>query len=157
MIPKVKVGEKAPDFTLQDQNGESHTLSDYKGQWVLVYFYPRDNTPGCTTEACAIRDHFSEFEKLGVKVFGISTDTVKKHANFVKKYALPFTLLADEEQVVVELFGVWGLKKFMGREFMGTHRMSFLIDAKGKIAKVYEKVKVKEHAEEVLADVKRMG
>ena len=157
MIPKVKKGDKAPDFTLQDQRGDSHTLSDYKGQWVLVYFYPRDNTPGCTTEACAIRDYFPEFETLDVKVFGISTDTVKKHANFVKKYDLPFTLLADEDQEVVELFGVWGLKKFMGREFMGTHRMSFLIDPKGKVGKVYEKVKVKLHAQEVLADVKTMA
>jgi peroxiredoxin Q/BCP len=157
MIPKVKKGDKAPDFTLQDQRGDSHTLSDYKGQWVLVYFYPRDNTPGCTIEACAIRDHFPEFATLDVKVFGISTDTVKKHANFVKKYDLPFTLLADEDQEVVELFGVWGLKKFMGREFMGTHRMSFLIDPKGKVGKVYEKVKVKLHAQEVLADVKTMA
>jgi peroxiredoxin Q/BCP len=152
----LKVGDNAPEFTLQDQNGDSHTLSDYKGQWVLVYFYPRDNTPGCTIEACGIRDHYPEFEKLDVKVFGISTDTVKKHANFVKKYDLPFTLLADVDQEVVELFGVWGLKKFMGLKFMGTHRMSFLIDAKGKVAKVYEKVKVKVHAEEVMADVKAM-
>ncbi len=157
MTSTLKAGDVAPDFTLNDQNGDAHTLSDYRGQWVLVYFYPRDNTPGCTTEACAIRDRFPEFGKLKIKVFGISTDTVKKHANFVTKYALPFTLLADEDQEVVNLFGVWGLKKFMGREFMGTNRMSFLIDPKGKIAKVYEKVKPAEHADEVLGDRKGVG
>ena len=153
----LKKGNKAPDFTLADQNGEEHTLSDYQGQWVLVYFYPRDNTPGCTTEACGIRDVYAEFKAQDVKVFGISTDTVRKHANFVKKYDLPFTLLADVDQEVVNLYGVWGLKKFMGREFMGTNRMSFLIDPKGKIAKVYEKVKPADHAEEVLADRKVLG
>lgn len=157
MASKIAVGDVAPDFTLKDQNGDAHTLLDYRGQWVLVYFYPRDNTPGCTTEACAIRDRFPEFGKLDIQVFGISTDTVKKHANFVAKYDLPFTLLADEDQEVVNLYGVWGLKKFMGREFMGTHRMSFLIDPKGKVAKVYEKVKPARHAEDVLADRKTLG
>ncbi|MDA0711878.1 MAG: peroxiredoxin, partial [bacterium] len=98
MLPKVKVGDDAPELTLPDQNGDTHTLSDYRGQWVLVYFYPRDNTPGCTIEACAMRDHFPEFEKLDVRVFGISTDSAKKHANFAKKYNLPFTLLADDNQ-----------------------------------------------------------
>jgi thioredoxin-dependent peroxiredoxin len=156
MLPKVKVGDDAPELTLPDQNGDTHTLSDYRGQWVLVYFYPRDNTPGCTIEACAMRDHFPEFEKLDVRVFGISTDSAKKHANFAKKYNLPFTLLADDNQEAVEVFGVWGLKKFMGREFMGTHRMSFLIDPSGKIVKIYEKVKVATHAEEVLADRRAM-
>ena len=153
---KLSVGNTAPDFTLPDQNGEEHTLSSYKSQWVLIYFYPRDNTPGCTTEACAIRDQFPAFEKLNIQVFGISTDTVKKHANFANKYDLPFTLLADVEQQVVESYGVWGLKKFMGPEFMGTHRMSFLISPKGKIAKVYEKVKPAEHANEVLEDLRAM-
>jgi len=145
-------GDAAPDFTLADQNGDEHTLSDYRGQWVLVYFYPRDNTPGCTIEACGIRDLFPEFEAKEMVIFGISTDTIRKHANFVKKYDLPFTLLADVDQEVVNLYGVWGLKKFMGREFMGTNRKSYLIDPEGKIAKVYEKVKPAVHAEEVLAD-----
>lgn len=145
-------GDAAPDFTLADQNGDEHTLSDYRGEWVLVYFYPRDNTPGCTIEACGIRDLFPEFEAKEMVIFGISTDTIRKHANFVKKYDLPFTLLADVDQEVVNLYGVWGLKKFMGREFMGTNRKSYLIDPEGKIAKVYEKVKPAVHAEEVLAD-----
>lgn len=152
----LKNSDDAPDFTLADQNGEEHTLSDYKGQWVLIYFYPRDNTPGCTIEACGIRDQFSNYEAQGIQVFGISTDTVRKHSNFVKKYDLPFTLLADVDQEVVNLYEVWGLKKFMGWEFMGTNRRSFLIDPEGKIAKVYEKVKPADHAAEVLADQKAL-
>lgn len=153
-MSKLKTGDLAPDFTLKDQNGETHTLSIYRGQWVLIYFYPRDNTPGCTAEARAIRDRFDEFNKQEINVFGISTDSVKKHANFADKYNLPFTLLADENQVVVNLYGVWGMKKFMGREYMGTNRMSFLIDPAGKIVKIYEKVKPAEHANEILADHK---
>ena len=148
----LKAGRKAPDFNLPDQNGDKHKLSTYKGQWVLIYFYPKDDTPGCTKEACAIRDNWGGFKKLKMQVFGISTDPVKKHAKFVDKYDLPFTLLADEEKKVVNKYGVWGLKKFMGREYEGTFRHSFLIDPDGKIAKVYEKVKPAEHAEEVLAD-----
>jgi peroxiredoxin Q/BCP len=148
----LKAGRKAPDFTLPDQHGDKHKLSTYKGQWVLIYFYPKDDTPGCTKEACAIRDNWSGFKRLKMQVFGISTDPVKKHAKFVDKYDLPFTLLADEEKKVVNKYGVWGLKKFMGREYEGTFRHSFLIDPDGKISKVYEKVKPAEHAEEVLAD-----
>ncbi len=148
----LKAGRKAPDFTLLDQNGDKHKLSQYKGDWVLIYFYPKDNTPGCTKEACAIRDQWSAFKRLKLKVLGISPDPVKKHASFVEKFELPFTLLADEEKKVVNKYGVWGLKKFMGREYEGTFRKSFLIDPDGKIAKVYEKVKPAEHAEEVLAD-----
>jgi len=148
----LKAGRKAPDFTLPDQNGDKHKLSSYKGQWVLIYFYPKDDTPGCTKEACAIRDSWSKFKRLKMQVFGISTDPVKKHAKFADKYDLPFTLLADEEKKVVNKYGVWGLKKFMGREYEGTFRHSFLIDPDGKIAKIYDKVKPTEHAEEVLAD-----
>ena len=154
---KVSIGTPAPQFSLPDQNGETHKLEDYKGNWVLIYFYPRDDTPGCTKEACAIRDNYPDFQKLEVKVFGISTDSVNKHEKFVNKYALPFTLLADDNKKVVELYGVLGLKKFMGKEFMGTKRMSFLIDPKGKIAKIYEKVKPAEHAEEVLRDLKEFS
>jgi peroxiredoxin Q/BCP len=150
---KLKIGDKAPTFTLPDQNGQQHKLSAYKGQWVLLYFYPKDDTPGCTKEACAIRDHFPSFEKLTAKVFGVSTDSVKSHGKFVEKYKLPFTLLADTEKELVQAYGVWGKKKFMGREFMGTRRMSFLIDPKGKIAKIYELVKPDSHAEEVLGDL----
>jgi peroxiredoxin Q/BCP len=153
---KLKTGESAPDFTLPDQNGQPHKLSDFKGQWVLIYFYPKDDTPGCTKEACAIRDHFAGFKKLHAKVIGISVDSVKSHSKFAQKYALPFTLLADEEKKVVQAYGVWGNKKFMGREYMGTHRVSFLIDPKGKIANIYEPVKPDTHAEEVLNDLAQM-
>lgn len=142
---------------LPDQDGVSHTLSDYKGQWVLLYFYPKDDTPGCTMEACAIRDNFPAFGKLQAQVFGVSVDPVAKHKKFAEKYKLPFTLLSDEDKLVVNAYGVWGKKKFMGREYMGTNRMSFLIDPQGNIAKVYEKVKPKEHAEEVLADLTELS
>lgn len=148
------VGEIAPDFSLFDQNGKQHTLAGYRGQWIVLYFYPKDDTPGCTKEACAFRDTFSEFEKLDMPVFGISTDSVESHGKFVEKYELPFTLLADEQKEVVRLYGVWGQKTFRGKEYEGTHRMSFLIDPQGKIAKMYEKVKPAAHAEEVLNDVR---
>lgn len=149
----LQAGDPAPEFTLPDQNGEKHTLSDYRGRWVLVYFYPRDNTPGCTKEACGLRDQFPAFEKMNTVVFGISTDSVKSHKKFEQKFSLPFTLLADEEKKVVRLYGVWGAKKFMGRVFEGTHRLSFLVAPDGKIAKVYTKVKPDAHAAEVLQDV----
>ncbi len=151
-----KEGTKAPLFTLADQTGKVHALSDYKGEWVLIYFYPKDDTPGCTKQACAIRDDFPAFKKLGLMVFGISTDSVKSHAKFVEKYELPFTLLSDEDKKVVEAYGVWGKKKFMGREYLGTMRTSFLIDPKGVIAKVYTDVKPDLHAEMVLGDVKAL-
>lgn len=150
---KLKVGDNAPNFTLKDQDDKSHSLKDYNGKWVLLYFYPRDNTPGCTKEACTLRDNFPSFKKIDAKIFGISTDSVASHKKFAEKHELPFTLLADEEKKVVELYGVWQLKKFMGREYMGTMRMSFLINPKGKIEKIYEKVKPAEHAKEVLADI----
>ena len=148
----LKLNQKAPDFTLNDQESKKHSLADYLGQWVLLYFYPKDDTPVCTTEACTIRDNFSAFQKAGIVVFGVSTDSVKSHDKFVKKYELPFILLADEEKKVVNLYGVWGFKKFMGREYLGTNRMSFLINPAGQIARVYEKVKPEEHAGEILED-----
>lgn len=156
-MAEYKAGDAAPDFTLPDQTGKAHTLSDYQGKWVLVYFYPKDDTPGCTKEACAIRDNFPDFEKLDIQVFGISVDSIASHVKFVQKYDLPFTLLADEEKDVVARYGMWGKKKFMGREYMGTSRASFLIDPEGKIAKVYEKVKPETHAEEVLRDRQELG
>ena len=149
---KLKVGDKAPDFELPDQDGKLHKLSDYSGKYVLLYFYPKDFTPGCTTEACELRDNFGDFENLGVKVFGVSTDSVESHERFVERHKLPFTLLADENKKVVKLYGVWKPKKIFGREFLGTHRTSFLIDPNGKIAKIYERVKPQIHAEEVLKD-----
>jgi len=150
----LKLGDKAPAFTLPDQKGKMHSLKDYKGKWVLIYFYPKDDTPGCTKEACAIRDNYPKFKKLKIQVFGVSADKVAKHEKFADKYDLPFTLLSDEEKTMIKDYGVWGKKKFMGREYMGINRMSFLIDDKGKIAKVYPKVKPADHAEEVLEDIK---
>ncbi len=153
----LKQGDVAPIFSVADQDGMIRSLSDEKGNWVLLYFYPKDDTPGCTKEACTIRDNWPKFKKLKVTVFGVSIDPVKKHRKFVDKYDLPFTLLADEDKKIVEAYGVWGKKKFMGREYMGIHRVSFLIDPKGKIAKVYPTVKPSEHAEEVLADLKELA
>lgn len=153
---KISIGNPAPDFTLFDQEGRERNLSDYLGKWILVYFYPKDDTPGCTKQACGIRDNFPEFKKLGVEVLGISIDSEKSHKKFAEKYDLPFTLLADPEKKVVALYNVFGKKKFMGREYMGTLRTSFLIDPKGNIAKVYEQVKPEKHAEEVLADLARL-
>lgn len=146
-------GNRAPNFTLPDQDGKAHKLSDYRGQSVLLYFYPKDDTPGCTKEACAIRDSLPRFKKHETAVFGVSVDSVKSHKKFAEKYGLPFTLLADEEKKVVKLYDVWRLKKFMGREYMGTARTSFLIDPAGTIAKRYENVNPEKHAEEVLTDL----
>ena len=151
-----KIGARAPDFTLNDQTGKTHTLSGYQGGWVLLYFYPKDDTPGCTKEACAIRDAYPRFEKLSLKVLGVSTDSEKSHRKFIEKYDLQFTLLADSEKKVVQAYGVYGPKKFMGREYVGILRTSFLIDPKGNVAKVYEKVKPEVHAEEVLKDLKEL-
>ena len=147
---KLKEGQSAPSFSLLDQNEEKYKLSDYKDRWVLIYFYPKDDTPGCTKEACSIRDNFPKFKKLKAIVLGISVDSVKSHNKFAEKYKLPFILLADEDKRVVKKYGVWAKKKFMGREYMGTLRTSFLINPMGKIAKIYEKVNPEVHAEEVL-------
>lgn len=152
-----KAGAKAPNFTLSDQDGEEHSLKDYAGKWVLIYFYPKDDTPGCTIEACAIRDQFKDFQKIGAVVLGVSTDSVASHKRFAAKFELPFTLLADANKEVVGAYGVFGEKKMMGRTYMGVRRTSFLIDPNGKIAKVYEKVKPEAHAAEVIADLKAFG
>lgn len=148
-----KVGVVAPDFVLADQEGTKHRLKQYRGQWVLLYFYPKDDTTGCTKEACTIRDVWSLFKKQKTVVLGVSADSEMSHAKFAKKYTLPFPLLADVEKLLIQAYGVWGEKKFMGRTYQGIHRMSFLIDPKGKIAKVYEKVKPAQHAAEVLRDI----
>ena len=151
----MKIGQAAPDFKLPDQDGKPHQLKDYRGSWVLLYFYPKDDTPGCTREACDIRDRFPDFKKLKIQVLGASVDPVKRHKKFVEKHGLPFTLLSDEGKSLVKKYGVWGKKKFMGREYDGTFRTSFLIDPKGKIAHIYEKVKPETHAEEVLGYFKQ--
>ena len=151
---KLTTGIKAPDFTLPDQNGEFHALSDCNGKWTLLYFYPKDDTPGCVKEACGIRDAFPKFKKIDAVVFGVSADSVAKHKKFAKKYKLPFTLLSDENKDVIKKYGVWAKKKFMGREYMGITRTSFLINPKGVIVKIYENVKPDAHAEEVLQDLR---
>lgn len=150
----IQINKKAPDFSLQDQEGKTHTLKQYLGKKVLLYFYPKDDTPGCTTEACNFRDGYKDFKKLGLVILGVSADSVKSHKKFAEKFELPFPLLSDETKEVCEVYGVWGKKKFMGREYMGINRMSFLIDEKGKIAKIYNEVKVKEHKDEVVQDLK---
>ncbi len=147
---------KAPDFTLPDQDGREHSLSDYRGQWVLLYFYPKDDTPGCTKEACSIRDAFPHFESLNIKVLGVSADPVESHKEFAEKHHLPFTLLADPHKKAINHYGVWGKRSFMGREYEGTLRSSFLIDPTGTIEKIYVDVKPEKHAEEVLDDLKRL-
>ncbi len=152
-----KVGTQAPAFTLADQEGEEHSLADYAGKWVLLYFYPKDDTPGCTIEACTIRDQFKDFTKIGAVVLGVSPDSVASHKKFATKFELPFTLLADVNKEVVGAYGVFGEKKMMGRTYMGVKRASFLIDPEGKIAKVYASVKPPEHAAEVMADLKALG
>ncbi len=142
----------APDFFLPDQDGTIQKLSDYKGSWVVLYFYPKDDTPGCTTEACSFRDNFTMFTKKGIAVLGVSKDTVKSHKKFGDKFELPFPILSDPEKTVIQAYESWGEKKFMGRLFDGILRTTFLIDPKGVIKKVYENVKPSEHAEMILAD-----
>ena len=144
---------QAPDFFLQDQDDVTHTLSQYRGKKVLLYFYPKDDTPGCTAEACSIRDNYESLTTSGLVVLGVSKDGVKSHKKFTEKYTLPFPLLADEDGSVCQAYGVWRLKKFMGREYMGIERMSFLIDEEGNIAKIYDAVKPREHVGEVMGDI----
>jgi peroxiredoxin Q/BCP len=147
----ISVGVPAPDFKLMDETGVFRQLSEYRGHPVVLYFYPKDDTPGCTTEACNFRDGYGDYKRAGVVILGISPDTVKSHAQFKEKYGLPFTLLADEGHKVCDLYQVWGLKKFMGREYDGVFRTTFVISAEGKIVKVFENVKPEGHSLEVLA------
>lgn len=150
----VEIGKQAPDFTLEAQNGEKITLSNLKGKNVVVYFYPKDMTPGCTTEACDFRDQHEQFEKLDAVILGISPDPIDRHQKFVDKYGLPFLLLADTDHQVAEAYGVWKLKKNFGKEYMGIERSTFIIDKQGNIAKEWRKVKVKGHVEEALSYIK---
>ncbi|MEY2428023.1 MAG: thioredoxin-dependent peroxiredoxin [Verrucomicrobiota bacterium] len=147
---KLKEGDPAPDFVAETDGAGKVSLSDFKGKNVILYFYPRDNTPGCTKEACAFRDEFAEFKKKGAVVLGVSTDSAKSHARFIEKYKLPFTLLADEDKKIAQAYGVWGEKKFMGVKYIGIHRVTFLIGPDGRIKKIWPKVKPAEHAAEVL-------
>ena len=146
----LKEGSTAPAFKTNDSNGETVSLKDFRGQKVVLYFYPKDDTPGCTKEACSFRDAFASYKKKGITVLGVSPDSEAAHKKFVNKYNLPFTLLADTDKAIAESYGVWGEKKFMGRTYMGVHRTTFLIDEKGKIKKIFEKVKPEDHASEVL-------
>lgn len=146
-------GKKAPAFTLPDEAGKERSLKDYVGKWVLLYFYPKDDTPGCTIEACTIRDQFADFKKIKAEVLGVSPDSVESHRKFKDGYQLPFTLLADTEKRVVNLYGVWGEKNMMGKKYMGVYRTSFLIDPEGVVRKVYKNVKPPKHAGEVLKDL----
>lgn len=150
----LKKGDTAPEFSLPDQERKMHSLSEHKGKKVLLYFYPKDDTPGCTTEACNFRDGYKELQNAGLVIMGISKDSVKSHKKFAEKYSLPFPILSDESTETAKAYGVWKLKKFMGREYMGVDRMSFLIDEEGKVEKVYEGVKPDTHKEEVIADVR---
>ena len=154
---KLKVDDNAPDFKLPDQEGKDHSLKDYRGKWVVVYFYPKDDTPGCTKEACTVRDNLPAFRELKATILGISADSVRSHTKFAEKYGLNFTILADEDKKVVNQYGVWAKKAFMGRKYMGILRTSFLINPGGKIIKIYENVKPEVHAEELINDLKEYG
>lgn len=145
-----KIGNLAPTFKLPDQSGNLHALTDYKGQIVVLYFYPKALTPGCTVQACGLRDSSKTLEKLGIKVFGVSMDSPKLLTKFTEKHHLNFTLLSDENHEVADKYGVWGLKKFMGREYMGLHRMTFIIDREGRLQHIMEKVNTKTHHDDVL-------
>jgi peroxiredoxin Q/BCP len=150
----LQIGDPAPDFTLPDQNGEAVTLSSLQGQRVVLYFYPKDDTPGCTKEACNFRDRWNAFSAAGLQVFGISKDEAGSHGKFIAKYTLPFTLLSDAEPCpVASAYDSYGLKKFMGREYMGMMRNTFVIDAEGRIEKIYTKVKAETMADQILADL----
>ena len=143
-------GEKAPDFTAKDQNGNTVSLKDFRGKKVVLYFYPEDDTPTCTVEACNLRDNYTLLEKKGLVILGVSPDDEKKHKKFEEKYKLPFTLIADPGKRIVDKYGVWGEKNLYGRKYMGLHRTTFLIDEKGTIQKIFRKPKSKIHSEEIL-------
>ena len=146
----LKQGDKVPNFTAKDEAGNTISLSDYKGKKLIVFFYPKADTPGCTLEACNLRDNYKELQEQGYELLGVSADSARKQSNFKKKFDFPFPLLADEDKTVIEAFGVWGLKKFMGREYDGIHRKTFIIDEDGQIERVIDKVKTKDHAAQIL-------
>ena len=146
----LKSGDKVPEFSSKDQDGNPVSLSDYKGKKLIVFFYPRANTPGCTAEACSLRDNYAELQSQGYELLGVSDDSQKKQTNFRNKYEFPFPLLADEDHSVINTFGVWGPKKFMGKRYDGLHRTTFLINEAGIVDRVIDKVKTKDHASQIL-------
>ena len=146
----LKVGDKVPEFTAYDQDGNTFRLSDFRGKKLIVFFYPKANTPTCTVEACNLRDHYAKLKDLGYELLGVSADTQRRQANFKKKYNFPYPLLADEDHTLLNIFGVWGKKKFMGRTFDGIHRKTFVLDGDGVVIKVIDKVKSKNHADQIL-------
>ena len=146
----LQAGDQVPEFSVLDDRGNTQSLSNYLGQKLVVFFYPKANTPGCTAEACDLRDHYKELQEAGYALLGVSADSQKKQRNFSEKYSFPFPLLADEDKQVIEAFGVWGPKKFMGKEYDGIHRMTFLVDENGVVERVIEKVKTKAHAAQIL-------
>jgi len=149
-MKSLEVGDQVPHFSVVDDRGQMQSLSDYVGKKLVLFFYPKANTPGCTAEVCDLRDHFSELKNAGYALLGVSADPVKKQRNFSEKFDFPFPLLADEEKEVINAFGVWGPKKFMGKEYDGIHRKTFILDEEGKVARVIDKVKTKEHAAQIL-------
>ncbi|UNY97807.1 thioredoxin-dependent thiol peroxidase [Zhouia spongiae] len=149
----LKAGDKVKAFTVSDQDGNKISLSDYKGKKLVVFFYPKASTPGCTAEACNLRDHYKELQEKGYELLGVSADSEKRQSNFKNKYEFPFPLLADENKEVINIFGVWGPKKFMGREYDGIHRKTFIIDENGVVERVIDKVKTKDHAAQILEEV----
>ncbi len=152
----IELNSPAPEFNLPDQDNKEHKLSDYRGKWVVVYFYPKDDTPGCTTEACSFRDDYQELEKNNVQILGISKDSVKSHKKFAEKFNLNFPLLSDPEKTTIHAYNSWGEKKFMGRVFEGILRNTFLINPEGQVAKIYEKVTPKGHSAQILRDVREL-
>jgi peroxiredoxin Q/BCP len=145
----LKIGDIAPNFKGLNENGEQISLSDYKGKKLILFFYPKDDTPGCTKEACNLRDNFKFFEKKGMSILGVSPDTVKKHRKFTDKYEFQYPLLADTEKETINAYGVWGPKQFMGREIVGVHRTTFVIDEEGKVEHIIKKVKTKVHSDQI--------
>lgn len=152
----MREGDKAPEFEAETQGGKRISLRELRGKPVVLYFYPKDDTPGCTKEACGFRDAYSQFEAAGAVVLGVSPDSVKSHGKFAEKFSLPFPLVSDESKAIVQSYGVWGEKSFMGRKYMGVHRVTFLVGKDGTIAKIWPKVKPEEHASEVLEAIKSL-
>tara|TARA_B100001939_G_scaffold38732_1_gene30130 strand:- start:555 stop:1010 length:456 start_codon:yes stop_codon:yes gene_type:complete len=149
-MSKLNIGDKAPEINAVDQNGNQITLDQYKGKKVVLYFYPKDMTPGCTAQSCNLSDNYTLLQKNGYNVIGVSCDSIKRHQKFIEKHSLPFNLISDEDQKVVNDYGVWQLKKFMGREYMGIVRTTFLIDENGKIENIIEKVNTKDHTSQII-------